>query len=154
MQLLAALRRGPSQHQPSHQPWPDERDLLSDIAADRVAEEVKRFETERVDEGQRVMSHRRERPRGGPARAADARVVEQDHLAPARDCVDKRRIPVVEVAPKVHEKQRRRRAPLGIAEPAVGIGDPVSGLNALIRSRQLRQLSSGRGRHVEAFHSR
>jgi hypothetical protein len=74
-----------------------ERDHLGDEAAEGEAEQTDLLQTERVEERDSVIGHLlggvRSRARG----AADAGVVESDHVALGREAVDQGRVPVVDV---------------------------------------------------------
>jgi hypothetical protein len=101
-----ALRRGGCEHDPPQQIGADERDLLSDEAADGETEQIDSLEFHRLEEGNGVVGHRLDgarRPAGG---GADAGVVEGDHAAIRGERIDQRGVPVVEIAAEVPERRR------------------------------------------------
>ena len=100
----------------------DERDLLRDEAADREAEQVHALETDRLDEGDRTVSHRLDRVRGRAARRGDSDIVERDYASLRGESVDHRRVPVVEVSAKVLQRDERNVARANVA---VGVLDAV-----------------------------
>ena len=60
---LAASRSGADEHQAANEFGRLQRDLLRDKAADREAQQVNPTEPERIDEGDRVGPHLRDRIR-------------------------------------------------------------------------------------------
>ena len=94
-------------------------DQLGDHAAHREAEEVDLLETQRADEGDRVLRHRLDRVGRGTARRADPPVVEGDDPVLRGDAVDDSGIPVVQDGGQVGEEDHRdtgRRAELAVGE--------------------------------------
>jgi len=75
------------------------------------------------------VGHRGERAGHGAGRSADAGVVEQDDLAALGDRVYQGRVPIVEVAAEALEEDQRRGRAVDVAEPTVGKGDTVGGLD-------------------------
>jgi hypothetical protein len=59
VESLASLRSGAGEHDPAHELWPDQGELLGDEAADRVPEHVERRD---------LPARRRTRARHGPSR--------------------------------------------------------------------------------------
>ena len=118
---------------------PDQRDLLGDEAADREAEEVDRAELEGLEERDGIARHLRDRARRRARRSAHPGVVERHDSPVARQRVDQRGIPVVEVPAEVLEEHERRRP---FADLAIRVVDPVRGADHSVGSRQV--LAGGR----------
>jgi hypothetical protein len=119
--ILAALRSGARERETSHEPRPDEHELLRHEPAEREGQQVDLAQLERLEEPQRVVRHGGHRARCVAGRSADAGVVERDHLAHRGEGVDERGVPVVEVARKCCSStapgvRRMDQAGLGIEE--------------------------------------
>ena len=123
-------RAGADQDQLAHQVGRLHGDLLGDLAADRIAQDVGLADPERADEGDGVGRHPGDRGRRLARTRADAGVVEQDHLALLRQPVRHRRVPVVHGAAEMDVHDDRHAARL--AEPPIGETDAV-GLDELGR---------------------
>src|SRR6202171_4158791 len=128
--VAAAARTGADQHQAPDQLRGLQRDLLGDEAADREAEDINLLESQRLDEGDGVSTHLLERGRHLPARAGNARIVEQNHLSRRREAFGHRRIPIVDRPGEVLVENERHAA--RFAEATIGEADAV-GLDELRR---------------------
>jgi len=87
-------------------------ELLRDHAAHRDADHVRTRDPERVEETDRVLRHRGDRPGRRRRRAAPgAAIVERDHPVARRECLPLRR-PRLETRAEARDQQERRTAPL------------------------------------------
>jgi hypothetical protein len=101
---------------------------LSDISAEREAEQVHLGQTERADEVGGVPCHGVDRVRCFTARAGNARVIEEYHGPIGREPIGDGRVPVIQPTPEMlHEDEGRAR--FG-SESSVSKANPV-GLNEL-----------------------
>jgi hypothetical protein len=66
MQVRCTLRRGAGDHDPPHQPRPQQRELLGDEAAEGEPEKIDLAEPEHVDEPEDVAGHVGHVVRHGP----------------------------------------------------------------------------------------
>ena len=129
MHASRALRRRGPEDQPAHQSWPGQGDLLGDEAADRESQEIGPVEPHRGQEGNSVTGHLPDGVRRGPARAADAGVVECHNAAGRCQRVDQRGIPVVEISAEMLEQYQRHPARPSVA---IRVIDAVPGTDQLV----------------------
>ncbi len=125
----AVARSGGAQHEPAHEPRVPAHERLGDHAAHRPAEHVGPPQPQGPDQGGRVVGHAGDRERRGAERAtADARVVERDHAALARERVGEARRPGVHRPREAHDHHERRAlAERAIADLAPGGIDRANG---------------------------
>ena len=95
-------------------------DHLGDHAAERVAQQVDRCESEGLHERHRICGHGLDGVWGGAAGASDAPEVDQDDAALGGEAVDHGRVPVVEDPGEM--VQEHQRDALGGTELPVGEG--------------------------------
>jgi hypothetical protein len=87
-----------------------QRDLLRDEAAYRESEQIGLTDAHRVEEGNGVPRHPRDRCGRPPGGGADSGIVERDDTPGRRQSVDQRWVPVVEVPSEVLKQNHWRGA--------------------------------------------
>jgi hypothetical protein len=105
----SALRRRRSEHEPPDERGPAQRHVLGEEGSQRESQDVDLRQVQRVDEGDGVLRHLRDRAGRGTAHATDAGVVEGDDPSVGGQRVHQHRVAVVEVSSEVHQQHQRRR---------------------------------------------
>jgi len=104
---LAFARTRPRQDEATHQLGAVQRQVLSDIATQREAEQIDLPQLEGVEEVKSVLRHSSHVVGDFPTGEANARIIESDHRAILRKPIEEGRIPVVHRATEVLQKDQR-----------------------------------------------
>src|SRR6266568_9360795 len=104
---LAFSRTSPRQDEATHKLGAAQRDVLSDIATQREAEQIDLRQMECVDEVKSVMSHSSNGIGYFTSGESNPRIIEGDHRAIFGKTIEEGRIPIVHRATEVLEKYQR-----------------------------------------------
>src|SRR5712692_11810024 len=104
---LAFSRTRPRQDEATNKLGVAQRQVLSDIATQREAEQIDLPQLEGVEEVKSVLRHSSNVVGDFPTGEANARIIESDHRAILRKPIEEGRVPVVHRATEVLEKDQR-----------------------------------------------